>query len=81
MKALRYVVKQTSPVVVMYTPWPMLGLVYELYEENIELKAQLGQQKALIEKLQSKLNEDSTTSNKPAFQRQPIQERAKPTAH
>ena len=65
MEALRYLVRQTSPVVVMYTPWPMLGLAYELYEENLALKDQVDQQKSLIDKLQAKLNEDSTTSNKP----------------
>lgn len=77
MEALQYVVKQTSPVVVMYTPWPMLGLAYELYEENLALKGQLGQQRTLIEKLQSKLNEDSTTSNKPPSSDNPFKKEKK----
>ncbi|WP_153306957.1 hypothetical protein [Desulfonatronum thioautotrophicum] len=77
MEVLQYVVKQTSPTVVMYTPWPMLGLAYELYEENLALKDQLGQQKALIEKLHSKLNEDSTTSNKPPSSDNPFKKEKK----
>ena len=77
MEALQYVVKQTSPVVVMYTPWPMLGLAYELYEENLALKAQVDHQKALIEKFQAKLNEDSTTSNKPPSSDNPLKKEKK----
>jgi len=44
--------------VVMDTPWAMLGYVHDLTVENRKLKVE-------VEKLQSKLSQDSTNSNKP----------------
>ena len=50
--------KLLTAVVVMNTPWPMLGHVHDLMAENRRPKGEL-------EQLQAKLNQDSTNSNKP----------------
>lgn len=51
----------TQPVpseALLHTPWPVLGYVHDLYDENLFLKAR-------VELLEAKLSQDSSNSNKP----------------
>ncbi len=65
MDELTPIAEKVSAEVVSNTPWPMLGFVSDLFDENQMLKARVLQ-------LEARLNQNSSNSNKPSSSDNPF---------